>query len=403
MSSVLHYPQHMNHTPILPPINHRQAYSNEDTFYRRPSPPLVHLPSLHYETQEQADSKRVSVSSLASGSNDSSWALSERSNSGTHASGVSTTYPNTATNSPPPLGKSTSSLLYTAISPITHLPPISRLAFPPQAQQPQYPPSQLYYSSLKPEFQYGVPPPAHAGQYPREYPTPSSSAVGPRLMSSSLPPLHSNSEPIQFSMNGSPRSQHFASVASFAREHAHSSSSESISGTLSSKQPRKKRQCPECKHYFSNLATHKSTHLTPDSRPHVCSICDRGFSRSNDLSRHVKRHWKETGSDQGAFKCPFNLHVQQGHEGFKGPHGEGEAHDDNAHTCHLTGIFSRCDTFKNHLKALHFEYPLGTKKNQRGYVSGCCKSCKMRFNKVDDWMSQHVEAGKCPYGAGNGA
>ncbi|ONH64982.1 Transcriptional regulator STP4 [Cyberlindnera fabianii] len=35
-------------------------------------------------------------------------------------------------------------------------------------------------------------------------------------------------------------------------------------------------------------------------------VCGRGFSRSNDLFRHNKRHWRETGLEQGAYKCPFN-------------------------------------------------------------------------------------------------
>lgn len=143
--------------------------------------------------------------------------------------------------------------------------------------------------------------------------------------------------------------------------------------------PRKKRQCPECKLYFSNLATHKSTHLKPTSRPHICKYCDRGFARPNDLFRHVKCHWKEIGSDKGQFKCPFKNHTS------------------GDHCLHLTGIFLRCDTFKNHLKAIHFQYPNGTKKDQRNKVSGTCRMCHSHFANVDDWLTNHVDKNDCPY------
>ncbi|CAI5756550.1 unnamed protein product [Candida verbasci] len=152
--------------------------------------------------------------------------------------------------------------------------------------------------------------------------------------------------------------------------------------------PRKKRQCPECKLYFSNLATHKSTHLKPTNRPHICKYCQRGFARPNDLFRHVKCHWKEIGIDN-QFRCPFK-NIQQ-HDGARNiPIGPD-------HCCHNTGIFSRCDTFKNHLKAIHFQYPNGTKKDQRTKVSGKCRICQADFQNVDDWMHNHIEKNLCPY------
>lgn len=155
--------------------------------------------------------------------------------------------------------------------------------------------------------------------------------------------------------------------------------------------PRKKRQCPECKLYFSNLATHKSTHLKPNNRPHICKYCERGFARPNDLFRHVKCHWKEIGSDKGQFKCPFK-NIQTGDD-------EQHQHQQQGpdHCCHNTGIFSRCDTFKNHLKAIHFQYPNGTKKEQRNLVSGKCRMCQSEFKNVDDWMHNHIETDQCPY------
>lgn len=144
--------------------------------------------------------------------------------------------------------------------------------------------------------------------------------------------------------------------------------------------PRKKRQCPECNLFFSNLATHKSTHLKPTSRPHVCKYCNRGFARPNDLFRHTRCHWKEVGFNKGQFKCPYKNHST----------------GDNC--CHTSGIFSRCDTFKNHLKAIHFQYPNGTKKDQRNKVSGNCRMCHKFFTTVDDWLVNHVEKHECPFG-----
>ncbi|CAH6719754.1 zinc finger protein Stp3p [[Candida] jaroonii] len=142
---------------------------------------------------------------------------------------------------------------------------------------------------------------------------------------------------------------------------------------------RKKRQCPECKSYFSNLATHKSTHLNPNSRPHICKYCSRGFARPNDLFRHIKCHWKEIGIDKGQFKCPYKNHSSGDHCG------------------HNSGIFSRCDTFKNHLKAIHFQYPNGTKKDQRSNSSGVCRMCQKEFKNVDDWLVNHLEKNQCTF------
>ncbi|KAL6452440.1 STP4 Transcriptional regulator STP4 [Candida maltosa Xu316] len=172
----------------------------------------------------------------------------------------------------------------------------------------------------------------------------------------------------------------------------HSSTTSSPTQTKKNWKPRKKRQCPECKLFFSNLATHKSTHLKPNNRPHICKYCDRGFARPNDLFRHVKCHWKEIGSDKGQFKCPFK-NIQTGDE----DEDEKQKVSGPDHCCHNTGIFSRCDTFKNHLKAIHFQYPNGTKKEHRNQVNGKCRMCQTQFANVDDWMHNHIETDQCPY------
>lgn len=183
--------------------------------------------------------------------------------------------------------------------------------------------------------------------------------------------------------------------------------------------PRKKKQCPICHNFYANLSTHKSTHLTPEDRPHKCPICQRGFARNNDLIRHKKRHWKDEiienssveNSDaddhvsahahldehdqlrslhqiKGTFKCPFNSAlIQLDMEIY--PYKSKPLNFETSN-CHQTGVFSRCDTFKNHLKALHFEYPPGTKKRDRTVVPGRCKHCGLKFPNVDVWLNEHV-------------
>lgn len=180
----------------------------------------------------------------------------------------------------------------------------------------------------------------------------------------------------------------------------HDGSSSSPTQSKKNWKPRKKRQCPECKLYFSNLATHKSTHLKPTNRPHICEYCQRGFARPNDLFRHTKCHWKEIGSDKGQFKCPFKTisssTITDSNDGddLRFSSAVASSHDS---CCHSTGIFSRCDTFKNHLKAIHFQYPHGTKKDQRNKVAGKCRMCLKEFENVDDWIHNHIETDSCPY------
>lgn len=197
--------------------------------------------------------------------------------------------------------------------------------------------------------------------------------------------------------------------------------------TLKIHKPRKKKECPICHNFYANLSTHKSTHLTPENRPHKCPVCQRGFARNNDLIRHKKRHWKDeiienslydssTDIDEqdhqnphthphlhhldehdqlrslhqikGTFKCPFNSSlIQLDMEIY--PYKSKPLNFETSN-CHQTGVFSRCDTFKNHLKALHFEYPPGTKKRDRAIVPGRCKHCGLKFQNVDVWLNDHV-------------
>ena len=234
-------------------------------------------------------------------------------------------------------------------------------------------------------------------------------------------------------------------------EHSNKYSS-SLKDSAKITKQRKKKECPICHNFYANLSTHKSTHLTPEDRPHKCPICQRGFARNNDLIRHKKRHWKDefmqiyerdpnsnSGTDdvddtartsvdkdgndstdkadassssseetkllkknqlkslykiKGAFKCPYNSTlINLDMEVY--PHKSRSLYFEPIN-CHQTGVFSRCDTFKNHLKALHFEYPPKTKKEDRGIVPGKCKHCGLQFPNVDVWLNKHVGKG-CGY------
>lgn len=222
-----------------------------------------------------------------------------------------------------------------------------------------------------------------------------------------------------------------SSSLSSATKNSHSTSNVSSSANSSKTnskihKARKKKECPICHNFYANLSTHKSTHLTPEDRPHKCPICNRAFARNNDLIRHKKRHWKDeivahnehkddchhcaseeddetdhntstmTEYDQlkslhqikGTFKCPYNSSlIQLDMEVY--PYKSKPLKFETSN-CHQTGVFSRCDTFKNHLKALHFEYPPGTKKRDRAVVPGRCKHCGLKFPNVDVWLNEHV-------------
>lgn len=151
--------------------------------------------------------------------------------------------------------------------------------------------------------------------------------------------------------------------------------------TSSTGSTRRKKQCPQCMGWFSNLATHKSIHLADNSRPHTCSICGRGFARPNDLFRHQKSH-----RGDAPFRCPLFV---------KPSVNRADPNSSMEPACHQNGGFSRCDTYKNHLKAMHFEYPAGTKKRDRNGMSGRCKGCGLSFKSTDDWISEHIERHEC--------
>ncbi|RCK64612.1 Transcriptional regulator STP3 [Candida viswanathii] len=97
--------------------------------------------------------------------------------------------------------------------------------------------------------------------------------------------------------------------------------------------------------------------------------CNSVFKVKGYLTRHLKKH-----NANKTFLCPF--------------YGQDSK-------CHPSGGFSRRDTFKTHLKALHFVYPAGTKSLERNFKSGRCGGCFLFFDNNADWLQNHIEAGLC--------
>lgn len=111
------------------------------------------------------------------------------------------------------------------------------------------------------------------------------------------------------------------------------------------------------------------------SLKYKCAHCDARFKVKGYLTRHVKKH-----NTLKAFQCPFYLDHEKQSSGTK---------------CHPTGGFSRRDTYKTHLKALHFIYPPGTKSSERSFISGRCAGCFQYFENNAKWLEDHIENGGC--------
>lgn len=175
------------------------------------------------------------------------------------------------------------------------------------------------------------------------------------------------------------------------------------------KKVKTKERCMVCFEMFSNLKTHSALHMDVEKRPFKCLFCSRGFARNNDLQRHQRKHLLEKNLEGSTvinkkinsknvcatelgFKCPFYENKEE-LQMFASDSMDEE--DYVPKRCHSTGIFTRCDTFKNHLKALHFRYPKGTVRKNRNNVSGYCKHCSMHFENCKVWADEHVLKGKC--------
>ncbi|KAI5969558.1 STP3 [Candida margitis] len=127
-----------------------------------------------------------------------------------------------------------------------------------------------------------------------------------------------------------------------------------------------------------------------------CPHCNSEFKVKGYLTRHLKKH-----SSSKAFHCPF---FQESSAGSSATAAGASAPPASASSplsvslgtkCHPTGGFSRRDTFKTHLKALHFIYPPGTKSNERNLLSGRCAGCFQFFENNNQWLTQHIETGLC--------
>jgi hypothetical protein len=123
-----------------------------------------------------------------------------------------------------------------------------------------------------------------------------------------------------------------------------------------------------------------------------CSICNATFKVKGYLTRHKKKH-----ATSKPFHCPYFdpstdydehalVHDTSNDSGDIG---------DGRPRCHPTGGFSRRDTFKTHLKAIHFVYPTGTKSGDRSDKKGRCAACFKEFNSNKTWLESHVMTNSC--------
>lgn len=113
----------------------------------------------------------------------------------------------------------------------------------------------------------------------------------------------------------------------------------------------------------------------------MCVQCSAGFKVKSYLTRHLRKH-----NNANAFVCPFYEDPQLDNSGSVVKSGT---------KCHPTGGFSRRDTYKTHLKALHFIYPPGTKSSERNSIGGRCAGCFEFFDSNTKWLKFHIESGSC--------
>ncbi|AET37701.1 C2H2-type zinc finger protein Ecym_1475 [Eremothecium cymbalariae DBVPG len=128
--------------------------------------------------------------------------------------------------------------------------------------------------------------------------------------------------------------------------------------------------------FASNSATHENYHrivchppTTESTTIYKCPYCPSSFKVRGYLTRHLKKHMPNK-----AFRCPYWSEDCR---------------------CHPSGEFSRKDTFRTHLKSIHFVYPVGTTKAQRANSAGRCAACYEHFNSNKDWLKYHIDADNC--------
>ena len=139
---------------------------------------------------------------------------------------------------------------------------------------------------------------------------------------------------------------------------------------------------------------------------YVCPICQTTFKVKGYLTRHRKKHFASK-----PFQCPYfdptvdyeeadtDMNIHQSGPDYEDD--EVSLNDSNdcgkskVPRCHPTGGFSRRDTFKTHLKALHFVYPTGTKSGDRSDKKGRCAACFKEFKTNKEWLETHVMTNQC--------
>lgn len=151
------------------------------------------------------------------------------------------------------------------------------------------------------------------------------------------------------------------------------------------------------KYLVSAPKRRKARKPKPDS--YDCPHCDAKFKVKGYLTRHIKKH-----NSAKAFTCPF--YQDDAAEGDYSSESTPNATTSFAQRntlpggivgtkCHPTGGFTRRDTFKTHLKALHFIYPPGTKLSERNLIEGRCAGCFQHFKNNAEWLESHIERGEC--------
>lgn len=113
---------------------------------------------------------------------------------------------------------------------------------------------------------------------------------------------------------------------------------------------------------------------------YVCDSCSAAFKVKSYLTRHLRKH-----NNAKAFVCPFYEELDADYLG------SGRA----GTKCHSTGGFSRKDTYKTHLKALHFIYPPRTRSSERSTIGGRCAGCFEHFENNASWFKHHIEMARC--------
>lgn len=160
---------------------------------------------------------------------------------------------------------------------------------------------------------------------------------------------------------------------------------------------------------FSTVDTLRKQKLDDQNQPkpeklYVCPICQTTFKVKGYLTRHRKKHFASK-----PFRCPYfdpsidyDDNDEMNHHNMEDCDVEGnslnadhEGSRSKVPRCHPTGGFSRRDTFKTHLKALHFVYPTGTKSGDRSDKKGRCAACFKEFKTNKEWLETHVMTNQC--------